>query len=559
MPLQDDTVRCAPTRAPGRPSLAASVLAGAFAALLAPTATAFEREFGDGVKVRFDNSFKYSAAWRLKDRADVLVADPTLDDGDRSFGRGLISNRLDWLGELDVAYRQSGLRVSAAAWYDDVYHRRNDHDSPLTANAVSVPPDRFTRATRDLHGRKAELLDAFVHAGFESGGLQGTVKLGRHSLQWGESLFFGANGIAGGQLPIDVIKALSVPNTPFKEIGRPVNQLSAQVQLTAALSLGAYYQLRWERTRIPAAGSYFSPADLVDAGGERIVAAVVPGVGPVASFYRTADIEARDSGQGGMQLRYRAQSIGTDFGFYAIRYHERNFQTYVRPGAGVGPGAPPDMIGQYLLVFPQNVKAFGFSASTTVADANVAAEVSVRTNAPLVSLTMPDMTGTADNNRNPLYAVGRTAHAQVSMIHLLPQSSLWQGATLLGEIAWNRRLSITKNAAALDPNTTRDATAIRVVFEPQYFQVLDGVDISVPIGLGYTIDGRSGAVGAFGPEHGGDSSVGVKGDFMKVWRFSFGLTHYFGSAGPIAAGGIQTFKQIYRDRDFLSFAATRTF
>ena len=26
-----------------------------------------------------------------------------------------------------------------------------------------------------------------------------------------------------------------------------------------------------------------------------------------------------------------------------------------------------------------------------------------------------------------------------------------------------------------------------------------------------------------------------------------------------AAGGIQTFKQIYRDRDFLSFAATRTF
>lgn len=534
-------------RSSGALRLAGGTLA-VVAGMSVGSAAAFEIETANGLRMRWDNTFKYSTAYRLKRADSVLVADPTLDDGDRNFARGLISNRLDLLSEFDASYRQVGLRLSGAAWYDSIYNRRNDHDSPATANSVSVPFNEFTDATRKLHGRKAELLDAFVYASTDSGPVQASFKLGRHTLVYGESLFFGANGIAAGQMPIDAIKALSVPNTPFKEIGRPVNQVSTQIQISPVLSVGAYYQFEWQRNRIPAAGSYFSPADLVDAGGERIL--VAPGVW----FDRTADIEARDRGQGGVQLRYRSETLGTDFGVYATRYHDKNFQTYVRPNA-----PPPGKLGDYLLVFPENIKAFGVSASTTIGDANVAAEVSMRTNAPLVSLTMPDFTGAADGNRNPLFAVGRTAHAQVSMISLLPQSRWWQGATLLGEIAWNRRLSITKNPAALDPNTTRDATALRMVFEPQYFQVIDGVDISVPIGLGYTIDGRSSAVAAFGPEHGGDFSIGVKGDYLKVWRFALNYTHYLGKAGPIVAGGIQSFKQFNKDRNFVSFALTRTF
>lgn len=64
---------------------------------------------------------------------------------------------------------------------------------------------------------------------------------------WGESLFFGANGIAGGMAPVDVVKAQSVPNTQFKEITRPVNQLSGTFQLTDDVSLGAFYQSRMGR------------------------------------------------------------------------------------------------------------------------------------------------------------------------------------------------------------------------------------------------------------------------------------------------------------------------
>lgn len=534
----------------------ALVLAGLLAA--APAA-AFEIDTGSELKLRWDNTFKYSNAWRVKDRSPVLVADPTLDDGDRNFDKGLVSNRVDWLTELDASYRGFGLRLSAAAWYDSVYNRRNDNDSPFTANSVSVPYNRFTKDTRDLHGRDAEILDAFVSMNFELGGRPGNIKIGQHSLLYGESLFFGMNGIAAAQQPIDVIKALSVPNTQFKEIGRPVNQLSAQLQLTQSVSIGGYYQFEWERTRIPAAGSYFSPADLVDVGAERIVAAAVPGVGPVASFYRTRDIEAKNSGQGGIQLRYRSEALDTDFGFYAVRFHDKSFREYVRPGAGVGPGSPPDMIGEYLLVFPEDIRAYGMSASTSIGDANVAAEISIRDNAPLVSQTMADLTGTADNDDNPLYAIGRTAHAQVSMIQLLNRGALWDGATILGEIAWNRTLSVRRNRDALEPNTTRDSTALRIVFEPQYFQVFDGVDIAVPIGLGYTLSGRSSAVGGFGPRHGGDFNIGIRGDYLKVWQFSATYTHFLGEGAPIAVGGFKTLKQFYKDRNFLAFSVSRTF
>jgi hypothetical protein len=46
-----------------------------------------------------------------------------------------------------------------------------------------------------------------------------------------------------------------VPNSQFKEIARPVGQVSTQVQISPTLSVGAYYQLEWRKSRLPAAGS----------------------------------------------------------------------------------------------------------------------------------------------------------------------------------------------------------------------------------------------------------------------------------------------------------------
>lgn len=535
-----------------------SALAGAICAVTALPAQAFMFDTGNrDLRVRWDTNIKYTAGWRLQDQDAELVADPNLDDGDRNFDQGeMIFNRADLFTEFDVDYNGTGLRVSGAAWYDQVYNSSNDNDSPQTVNSYTVPYNEFTDETQELHGKDAEIRDAFVYSDFNvTDEMWGVVRAGQHSLLYGESLFFGNNGIAGGQLPIDAIRALSVPNSQFKELALPVGQVSGELQLTQALSVGAYYQYEWERTRIPAAGSYFSPADLLDGGGERILA------GPGASFYRGSDYEGSDSGQYGMRIRYRADDIGTEFGLYATRYHDKNFQVQVRPYlTGPVPGAAGDAeIGEYMLLFPEEIEAYGFSVNTGIGNANVGFEASTRRNAPLVSLTVTDLTGVADNDDNALYAVGNTAHAQVNMINILPTGALWDTAALLGELAWNRTLSISENPESLDPNTTRDATAVKLVFTPTYFQVMDGVDMDVPMGISYGIDGRSSAVGGFSQEKGGNYNIGASFNYRKRVTVSLSYNGFYGPSAPVNINGIKTFKQTNADRDFISLNASYTF
>ena len=537
-------------------------VAVAMAIAVAPSAFAFERDTGSDVKIRWDNTFKYSAAQRLKAASPTLLSDPTLDDGDRNF-KGLISDRLDWLTEMDLSWKNLGARISGAAWYDAVYNRGNTNNSPGTVNAISVPTNQFTQQTRDLHGRKAELLDAFVYGKFDLDETSTTARLGKHAFLYGESMFFGGNGIAAGMAPIDVIKAVSVPNTQFKELLLPVEQLSFQTQLNSNLAIGGYYQAKWEAHRLPGVDSYFGFNDLVGAGGERIIAGASP-AGPVA-FYRGQDLNAKNSGQGGLQLRLRPDGGNVDYGFYAIQYHDKAPQVYVYPSAGAPTVSANGLnIGSYALVYPENIRSVGASFSTTLGTANVGGEMSLRYNAPLVSHTgvvLPVPGFLADNDKNPLYAVGRTAHAQVSEIDVLGKNLLWESATFLGELAWNRTLSIAKNPLALDPNTTRDAEGLRFILDPSYYQVLDGLDLDVPFGLGYTIDGKSSAVGGFGSPHTGDVSLGLNGDYLKVWKLSANYTHYFGTTQLLSntTTDVRKFGQMLGDRDFISISISRTF
>lgn len=544
-------------------SVAAALGFAVSSTLAGRAAYAFEFDTGNSdVKIRWDNTLKYSAAWRVKDRSDNLSAFPNangnvinLNDGDRNFDKGIVSNRLDLLSEFDAGTKNLGVRVSAAGWYDTVYNHSNDNNLPATSNSTSVPPNEFTDATRRLHGRDAEILDAFVFAKGQIGSIPATVRAGRHTLIYGESLFFGANGVANAQGPVDLVKLLSVPSSQFKEILRPVEQISGLLQIRPNVSVGAYYQLKWHESIIPGAGSYLSDADFVGAGSESIFFPFPPFV-----LTRGPDIKARNSGQGGLQLRFTPEGGDVEYGLYAAQYHDKGPSLYfdfTKPnGAGL------------IEVFPEDIKTYGVSASTSVGQLNIAGEMSVRRNTPLVSdpqlIFVP---GTlADNNSHPLYAVGNSAHAQISGIYVLTPTALWQGGALLAEIAWNRRTSVTQNPDAIAVNTTRDATAIRLIFEPAYFQVLPGLDITVPIGLGYNLDGRSSVVFKFngGTTHAGDMSVGVNGTYRQVWQFGLNYIHYLGAEDPFlipspAGTPMLSFKQSLKDRDFISFNFKRAF
>jgi hypothetical protein len=518
---------------------------------LVPVAQAFEIETRDpDLRLRWDNTAKYSNAFRLKDPSALLVNDVNYDDGDRNFDKGLISNRVDWLTEFDARYKNVGMRVSGAAWFDSVYNESTAHDSPFTNNATSVTGQKFTKETRDIHGRKAELLDAFVYTNFDVGDMRSNLRLGRHSLVYGETLFFGANGIADAQGPIDLIKLLSVPSTQFKEVLRPVNQVSATLQINSTFSLGSYYQFAWEETRLPAVGSYLSNIDWAGPGTESFIA------GPGVIWHSIDDVEPKDAGQFGAQLRIAPEDSELEYGLYYAQYHAKTPSSFYF-----------DPVGQTIrTVYAKDIKTVGASATSSIGQLNVAGEVSMRFDAPLNTGPQISVGQIANNSDNILYAVGDTAHANLSGILVLQPNSLWQGGALLGELAWNRVVSIDQNPAALDANSTRDAWAARMIFSPAYFQVLSGVDLELPIGLGYNFKGRSGAVANMngGASNGGDFSIGMNTTFRNVWKIGASYLHYFGTEFSFvtpqnSANPSLSFKQTRADRDFIALYIQRSF
>lgn len=550
------------TRTPQGPRLASLALA----AMAACSAQAFEFDTGNpDLKLRWDNTVKYSAGFRLLDRSPGLsqtqfgptgIVGPNninQDDGDNNFDKGLVSSRFDLFSEADLSWRNLGARVSASAWYDTVYNRPTGNTT-MTAN--HVPASEFAGDTRKLMGRDAELLDAFVYGRFDLDGKAVSLRLGRHTLLWGESLFFGSNGIAGGQAPLDLVKLLSVPNSQFKEIARPTGKLSGQVQLSPDVTLGAYIGYEWEKTRLMPVGSYLSTSDSLGPGAERINA------GPTGVFAKAADLDAKDSGQGGAQVRWHVDSLDTDFGAYAIRYHATgpsNIWTQLS-------GFPPALkASSYRWVYHEGIRAFGLSFAKAIDEWSLAGEASYRQNTPLASSGQAQIpaigVGMAyDNRDNPGYAVGETAHLQFSWLASLGPSFISREASFLGEIAWNTRVKVTKNEAMLNPNADKSATAIRTVYSPSYRQVLPGLDLSPSLGLGYGW-GKSSAVGpAFAVDKGGDLNVGLGAVYLGTWNVNLSYVHYLGTEAPTLDNASNAqYQQALKDRDFVSLSLRTTF
>ena len=559
-----------------------------------PAAQAFTIDTGDSeLKVRLDLTPKLSLAHRLKDKSSALTQfDPTVDpgrvnedDGANNFNKGLVSQRLDLLAELDVSAPTWGLRVSGTGWYDRAYLGRTDYTgspvfvagnpTPGVINTANNLPgqaqDEFLPATRKQHGRGSELLDAFVTFKGEVGGMRANVRLGKHTLQWGESLFFGQNGIANAQGPVDIAKILSVPNWQFKEVLLPVEQVSGTLRLADGVQLGAYYQFKWRKSKLPGVGSYFSNQDYI--GGGRVNFGPVIGDLPVLS---DRDNTPKDSGQFGVQLRVSPTGSDFEYGAYFANYHDKT------PS-----GLVFDFVrGHVRVAYASDIRVMGASVTTSVGQLNLALEGSVRQNTPLNS--DPAAVGAAPfaptfcdtSDATPCYAVGNTAHLQLSGIYVLQPSALWGGGAALFELAYNQRLKVKRDifAAAdgsnqgvggLAKDTTKDAWALRVLVEPSYFQVMQGVDLFVPVSVGYNFGGKSSAVGNFagGVSDGGDYSIGARLKWASGWTAGLAYNSYFGKANtftePLVAGTASprrlTYGQTLKDRSNVTFSLSNTF
>ncbi|WP_409488458.1 DUF1302 domain-containing protein [Pseudomonas promysalinigenes] len=539
-----------------------SKLALAVAVLSAGSANAMSFDTGiEEFSLRWDNTVKYSTAWRTKDRSAALSseapASPNQNDGNNNFDKGLVSNRLDLFSEMDASYKNFGARVSAAAWYDSIYHRSNDNDGTTDNRPAGESANTFPDDTKSLMGGSGEILDAFVYTNFDLAGHGTTARLGRHTIVWGESLFFASNSIAGVMAPVDTIKARSVPSSTTKEILRPVGKASTVVQISDNLSFSAYVPYEWEASRLVPVGSYLSPGDSVGPGAELNLA------GAAGNFDVISERTPSAGRQGGVALNWHSEAIDTDVGFYAVRYNALAPSGIYLTWAGV-PGLSRPLTFQS--VYHEGSKAYGISASRLIGDVSFGAEVSLRDNVPLssdgVSINAAAVTaGNAYNTTdNPGYAVGRTAHAQISWISSLSPRWFYNEASWSGEIAWNRRLSFTRGEQFANALADRDASAIRMVFRPVYRQVFDGVDLAVPISASY-VHGKSSAIGpSWGVDRGGDFSIGVDAVYLNRWNVGLSYVGFYGSEGPPQnAARQQQYKQTLKDRNFINLSVSTTF
>lgn len=503
-------------------------------ALASSSAMAYDFSLDNGVQGQWDTTVKYSVGARLGDQNSTLTSDVNGDDGDRNFKEGkLITNRTDIVSELDAKYGTFGISVSADAWYDQVYNKSNYNNSPGTSNNISVPYNQFTSATQDLSGRRIELLNAFVSDKFYLGEVPISVRAGQHTVLWGESLYFPDNGIAYGMAAIDGQKALSVPNTEAKEVFLPVPQISSVAILPHDVSLEGYYQFAWRPLRTPPVGSYFSVADMFGTGGESIIS-------PYGTLLKGPD-QTPNTGQFGAAVKWRPEAADLDLGAYALRFNEKTPQIFTTTA------------GTFIQAYQENIQLYGLSASTTLGPLNTAGEISYRRNQPLAfsSTNGPVLTpGESAQGAGPL---GDVFLWELNSIYAGKAGPFYDDISFAGSIAGQQVVSITHNEQYFDTSKSRTAVGLRGVVTFDYYQVLPGLDLQVPIGVGWTILGRSPLPAGFNTynygDAAGDVTISVQGTYAQTWKGGISLTTYF---GPVSSN-------LYRDRTFVIATVSDSF
>jgi hypothetical protein len=248
------------------------------------------------------------------------------DDGNLNYRRGLASFLIKADSELELDYHDSGLFVRGYVFNDFVNSNGQRLKVPLTDEA-----DR-------LVSQGGELLDAYVYYKPTLGSMPARFSIGQQVLSWGESTFI-PNGINSIN-PIDVARLRS-PGSELKEALLPVNMAAGSINLTADLSLEAFYLLDWKRTRIDPPGTLFSTNDFVAPGGKRVYLGfgAIPDTFPLGYIGRGDDREPKNSNQYGVNLKYLAHGLGeTEFGIYYLNYHSRlPFVSAITPSAPINP------------------------------------------------------------------------------------------------------------------------------------------------------------------------------------------------------------------------------
>ncbi|WP_407280071.1 DUF1302 domain-containing protein [Aromatoleum evansii] len=398
-----------------RGTLAPSILAVAVAAACwSPASHAFRFGSEEGLSGSFDSTVSYGVMSRLQSAGCKTVGNDSggcnngtnnelsqvynlgnglgyanadfnytnFDDGNLNYKKGdIVSAVLKGTHDLSLKYPGGWSALARFNWFVD----------------TKSDDTRRTDVASEASG-ETTLLDLWIAKEFNVGERRGKVKLGNQVISWGEDIF-----IIGGVNQINAIdlQKFHVPGTQLKEIFIPAPMLSASLGLTENLGAEAYYQFGWNGFKFDPVGTFFSAADVLGKG--RRVAYVPtsiiedfagpgacaglpngrcgdnPGISDadaiaagIAVPYLRTDAP-KNTGQYGVNFRYNAEEIDTEFAFTYQRYHDKlPFLGFTGNAAGAVTG--------YFIAYGEDKDLYAISANTKIANVAVGAELSYRPN-----------------------------------------------------------------------------------------------------------------------------------------------------------------------------------
>lgn len=245
----------------------------------------FDSTFSYGVSVRVEgrdyaktvgkannpnNNFDFSSynVFAPNPSKETIWAQPGLyaingDNANLNYDSGdVFSSIVKGSHDLDIRYQNIGFFTRFMYFYDfEMSSGSQEWVNPLSG--VKNDPCRDSDAS-ELVCKDIRLLDAFFYGDYDIGDMPFSVKLGQQVINWGESALI-SHGISELN-PVDIAR-LRAPGAELKEAFIPYGALWLSLGVSETFNIEAFYQYSWEKTILPAPGSYFSTNDFAGEGG----------------------------------------------------------------------------------------------------------------------------------------------------------------------------------------------------------------------------------------------------------------------------------------------------
>jgi hypothetical protein len=465
----------------------------------------------------------------------------------------------------------------------------------------------------DAVKQNVALLDLWVAKEFSLGEQTAKLKLGNQVMNWGEDIF-----IIGGVNAVNALdlRKIHIPGVQVKEVFIPAPMISFTTGLGNGFSTEAYYQFKWNSFNFDPASTYWSSADFIGKGGKRgaFIASSLLGLpaGTVgdwnpklpASANRSMEAltafpgivpikntEPKDSGQYGINLRFKPAGGDTEFAGYYIRYHDKipfvGFRQNLTQ-ACVNPPFPACTPGTNIagytaiIQYGEDKELFGLSMNTKLGDWAVGAELSYRPrDSVAIDPTVPQVNlggaYTGVSNAKYKYNLLQQAvdsptgvatvkgytneekyQAHATGFYLLPQSitSFFGAAegSFLGEVAVTHypgldlsgRIPYLLNNYSLPDKTSWGYVAEVGLTYANIFQ--SGWTMSPLVDFYHDVKGTSPTALPF-VEGRKALALNLNFDYHNEWKGNIGYSVFWGGGNM----------NMMRDRDVLSMSISRTF